>query len=181
MRIGQYRLGGVQIPVCTECGGDDLYGINALPLEDAIKLVKDYATEYVLKKTLKYTDKTNEYGTDESPKKKHKNPKISFEMRSHPANKHIVNIYKEIARLKEGWISDEIKTSEQKVAYFCYTTYKSYLDLEPQQQQKKNKTTRKTARRDRFGNIIDPQKLKNSNNVVNELKESRKYKENNNN
>ena len=143
-------------------------------LETAIKLVKENATQYMLKKTLKYTDKTNEYD-DEQPKKNKKAPKISFDMRSHTGNKHIIDIYKITEHFREGWISDDIKTIEQKIAYFCYTTYEACLDLGTKDAKANKNNNKNVVKRDRFGNKIDNDVIKTRNGVVKELKESDKY------
>lgn len=85
-------------------------------LEDALKLVKESAREYMLKQTLKFTDKTVS-NTSTS------NVKVSFSMRSNSANKDIIEIFREEELVKSGWISSTIKSFEQRIAYFCYSTY----------------------------------------------------------
>ena len=97
-------------------------------LEEAIKLVKDKATEYMVKKTLAFTDKTDPskdpriMDVVEKPKQT-----VRFTMRSNHANKHIIDIYREEESFKTGWVSNSMKHKEEKIAYFVYSTYKQNI------------------------------------------------------
>lgn len=83
-------------------------------LENAIKLVKTNAFEYVVKKNRKLFDKT---GSPHTAKRTH-----TYTMKCHPMNKHIIEIYKTFQASPSGWWG-ESEYKEDKVGYFCYTPY----------------------------------------------------------
>lgn len=89
-------------------------------LEDALKYVKESAREYMLKQTLKFTDKTVSNSLIS-------NIKTSYSMRSNAANKDVIEIFKEEESVKSGWIGSSIKSFEQRIAYFCYSTYENKM------------------------------------------------------
>ena len=107
----------------------DILG-HCFNLEDALKMLKEKATEYMLKKTLKHTDKTNMDSrviqtTTIIPKQM-----VNYTMRSNNANRNIIDIYREDQCVQKGWTGSSIKRNEKRIAYFVYSTYDTILNKE---------------------------------------------------
>ena len=115
----------------------DILG-HCFNLEDALKMLKEKATDYMVKKTLQFTDKTNiDTRVIETITK---NPKqsVRFTMRSNNANRNIIDIYREDECVQKGWTGSSIKRNEKRIAYFVYSTYSTILNGEAEQQTVEN-------------------------------------------
>lgn len=104
----------------------DILG-HCYSLEDALKMLKEKATNYMVKKTLQYTDKTNMDSRIIQTSVNNPNQSIRFTMRSNNANRNIIDIYREEERVCKGWTSNSIKRNEKRIAYFVYSTYSTTL------------------------------------------------------
>jgi hypothetical protein len=104
----------------------DILG-HCYSLEDALKLLKEKATDYMVKKTLEHTDKTNMDSRIIQTSINNPNQSIRFTMRSNSANRNIIDIYREEERVCKGWTSSSIKRNEKRIAYFVYSTYDTVL------------------------------------------------------
>ena len=161
-------------------------------LEDTIKSVKDSAKEYMTRKNLKFTDQTDIDPTTHESIKNNTRPKkiVRYTMRSNHANKNVIDIYREEENYKEGWVSASIKRTEEKIAYFVYTTYdKTFSDDTPKDYSimipappappnQTNITTRVKGRLNNMGKELEM--IENHGKLVDELRQTCKYRNNDN-
>lgn len=160
-------------------------------LEDTIKSVKESAKEYMTKKNLKYTDQTDCDPTTHDSIKNNTRPKkiIRYTMRSNNANKNVIDIYREEENYKEGWVSASIKRTEEKIAYFVYTTYHTAfssvvnvddnsgdIPIAPPLPNNPNIKTRVKGRLNNMGKELEM--IENHGKLVDELKRTCKYRNN---
>lgn len=96
-------------------------------LEDALKMLKEKATDYMVKKTLQYTDKTNLDSRIIQTSVSNPKESVRFTMRSNSVNRNIIDIYREQESVQKGWTGSSIKRNEKRIAYFVYSTYNSQL------------------------------------------------------
>jgi len=154
-------------------------------LEDTVKSVKESAKEYMTRKNLKYTDQTDISPTTHESIKNATRPKkiIRYTMRSNHANKNVIDIYMEEETYKEGWMSASIKRTEEKIAYFVYTTYdKTFSDSNessdipppPPPSSQPNITTRVKGRLNNMGKELEM--IENHGKLVDELRKTCKYR-----
>ena len=159
-------------------------------LEETIKSVKESAKEYMTKKNLKYTDQTDFDPTTHESINNNTRPKkiIRYTMRSNHANKNVIDIYREEENYKEGWVSASIKRTEEKIAYFVYTTYdKTFSEHNDVDEipvpptpptSHTNITTRVKGRLNNMGKELEM--IENHGKLVDELRKTCKYRNNEN-
>jgi hypothetical protein len=163
-------------------------------LEDAIKSVKECAKDYMTKKNLKYTDQTQPDIASHVSLETNKRPKkiTRYTMRSNTANKNVIDVYKEEEIYREGYITSSIKRTEQKIAYFVYTTYANCESLgcsenilssipppPPNPINVTNVTNRVKGRLNNMGKELEM--IEGHARLVEEFRQSSRYKRNNSN